>query len=309
MLSIHDIAHVYTGDSGTLTTALRGVSFSAASGQVTALVGPNGSGKTTLFRLINGLLPLQQGRIELHHGPVRNARIGVVFQSPSLDPYLTVFENIRHHVLLYGRTVRRPQLPVRLLNMLDLSDKLDTRTRELSGGFQRRVELAKVLLTEPDLLILDEPFSGLDLTAREAFFSLLREVTIERELTTLLITHVLSIATLCDRVVLLENGNCIADDFPEHLLEDFGRTVVEIVSADAARLFDRLRRHFGGDVLRLREDTVLLKNVGLGDVISLVDVNDASIKDMQARRPGLEDFFVLRTGQYVEEREEDLLAA
>ncbi len=309
MLLVQNIAHTYAARRGAGTRALRGVSLTAAQGDVTAVVGSNGSGKTTLFRLLTGVLALQQGSITMHNASPRNARIGVVFQSPSLDPHLTAFENIRHHAMLYGLRLGRDDISAALLDRLGIADALDTRVSALSGGFQRRVELAKALLTKPELLVLDEPFTGLDVDARESFFSLLREVTVEHRLVTLLITHVLPLATRCDRVAVLEQGTLIADDAPARLLEDFGPTVVEITTPDPATLAAHLRTHGDRDLLHLREQTLLLRNTGLRDVASILDADHPLVQDIQARRPTLEDFFIARTGHAIARAEEELLAA
>ena len=310
MLTVQNISHTYAARRGAGTRALRGVSLTAAPGRVTAVVGPNGSGKTTLFRLVTGVLTPQQGSITLHGGPSGNARIGVVFQSPSLDPHLTAFENIRHHAMLYGLRIAREDIPSALLERLGIADVLDTRVSALSGGYQRRVELAKALLTDPELLVLDEPFTGLDVSSCEAFFSLLREITAERGLITVLVTHVLSLATQCDRVAVLEQGELIADDTPARLLEDFGSTVVEITTADPDALSARISAH--GDpklLLRLRGNALLLRRTGLRDVAAIVDADDPLVHDIQVRRPTLEDFFIARTGHVIVRTGEELLAA
>ena len=309
MLTVQNIAHTYPARRTTGTHALRGVSLSAEAGRVTAVVGPNGSGKTTLFRLITGVLARQQGSITLNGSSPRNARIGVVFQSPSLDPHLTAFENIRHHAMLYGRRIGRKDIPAALLERLGIADMLDTRISALSGGYQRRVELAKALLTDPELLVLDEPFTGLDVSARESFFSLLRDVTIQRELITVLVTHVLSLATQCDRVVALEQGTVIADDRPDRLLEDFGSTVVEITTDDPDALSARIGANGGPNLLQLRENALLLLHTGLRNVAAIVDADDPLVHDIQVRRPTLEDFFIARTGHGVARTGEELLAA
>lgn len=308
MLTLTDIAHTYTARRTDTVQALRGVSLTAPSGAVTALVGPNGSGKSTLFRLVTGTLSLQQGSVTMNDTAVRAARLGVVFQSPALDEQLTVFENLRTHAMLYGRKLRRETLPNDLIAVLGLTEMLDRRVAALSGGFRRRVELAKALLPDPELLVLDEPFTGLDVSVRDAFFAVLRDVTAARGLTTLLITHELAVAGLCDRVVLLEEGAVIADDAPSLLLGDFGPSVVEITASDIAALEDTLTAA-GRETLRLHARAILLKNTTLKDVLTVLDERDPRIEDMQMRRPTLEDYFIARTGHALRTQDEERRAA
>ncbi|MFA6233113.1 MAG: ABC transporter ATP-binding protein [Bacteroidota bacterium] len=299
MLNLADISHTYHSRKGGSTLALRGVSLSAAAGEITAVIGPNGSGKSTLFRLVTGALTLQHGSILLDGHNIGSTRLGVVFQSPALDHQLTVFENLYHHALLYGRHLRRADLPAQLLDVLELRGRLDAKVDELSGGYQRRVELAKALLTEPELLVLDEPFTGLDLNARDAFYTVLQDVTAARGLTTLLITHELAVATRCDRVVLFESGEVIADARPVELLADYGRTVVVIHGTGLEDIARRISAASDIQPLLLTEDALLLKDTALQDVLMIIDERDARIHDIEARRPSLEDYFIARTGHAI----------
>jgi ABC-2 type transport system ATP-binding protein len=308
MLTLTDIAHTYTARRTDAVQALRGVTLSAHPGAVTALVGPNGSGKSTLFRLVTGTLSLQQGSVTMNGAAVRAARLGVVFQSPALDEQLTVFENLRTHAMLYGMQLRREKLPADLIDALGLGDMLDRRVSALSGGYRRRVELAKALLPDPELLVLDEPFTGLDVTVRDTFFRVLRDITAQRGLTTLLITHDLAVAGLCDRVVLLESGAVVADDTPASLLEEFGPSVVEITGSDLPALEAALSAA-GASTLRLHARSLLAKNMTLRQLLSVLDERDPRIEDLHVRRPTLEDYFIARTGHALLTHDEERRAA
>ncbi len=309
MLTFTDISHSYRHRGTGTTQALCGVSFEATAGEVTTVIGPNGSGKSTLFRLVTGTLAAQQGSILLDGRHPARARLGVVFQSPALDRQLTVFENLYHHALLYGLRLERSALPERLFHALELHDRLDTKVDTLSGGYQRRVELAKALLTDPRVLVLDEPFTGLDVNAREAYFNILQALTAANALTTLLVTHELAVATRCDRVVILENGEVIAAARPSELLADFGRTVVVIRGRDLDSIAQRVGAASDIDTLRIAEDVLLLKDTSLQDVLMIVDERDARIEDIEARRPSLEDYFISRTGHAPRHVSEEMVTA
>jgi ABC-type Na+ transport system ATPase subunit NatA/uncharacterized protein (DUF983 family) len=172
-VAVEKLRHFY-GDR----EALSGVSFSVARGEMFALLGPNGGGKTTLFKILSTLMPptlgvVRLGGHDLGRDPLLvRQHLGVVFQHPSLDRKLTVFENLRHHGHLYGMVGSDLQRRIRaMLARMGLTDRAGDLVETLSGGLQRRVELAKGLLHEPNILILDEPNTGLDPAARRDFIN------------------------------------------------------------------------------------------------------------------------------------------
>ncbi|MDP9432668.1 MAG: ABC transporter ATP-binding protein [Actinomycetota bacterium] len=198
---------VFAGSSGTSTSALAGVQLTVDPGQFLAVVGPSGCGKTTLLRLAAGLLSPTSGTVrrdgKIVDGP--SAGIGFVFQQPALLPWRTVLDN----VLLPAQLDRRPSMELReraagLLELLGLRDFLGARPRELSGGMQQRVAVARALLLQPSLLLLDEPFGALDAISREELQSELARAWETSGATAILVTHDLGEAAfLADRVVVL----------------------------------------------------------------------------------------------------------
>lgn len=306
MLVVDSISHSYTQRKRGTLRALEAVRFSALPGEMTAVVGPNGSGKSTLFRAITGMLRVSAGSVLFNGQPLRKSELGVVFQSPALDGLLTVFENLSHHMMLHGKRLDRAALPRDVLDALDLDHVLDQRVDTLSGGFQRRVEVAKALLAAPRLLVLDEPFSGLDVRARTQFFTHLRDIAQLRSLTVVLITHELDLAALCAHVVMLHKGSVMADAAPAALLSEFGEIVAEIRTPASAQVERRLTTA-GYQVFRWSDDTLFVPRAGLRGIVDALG-DDAESCAIESRRPTLDDYFLTRTGAHMLERTEAIAA-
>src|SRR5713101_268531 len=209
--------------------AVDGVTLTARPGEFIALLGPNGAGKTTLFQLLSGLFVADSGRIEvMGHDMSRDpvpalARLGIVFQQPTLDLELSVIANLFFHAGLHGipRQVARARIE-RELARLGLIDRARDKTSQLSGGNRRRVELARALLHEPRLLLMDEATVGLDPQSRGDLIKLLLTMRAERSVAVLWATHLCDEVTDADRVVVLHRGKVLADTTPAELVASSG---------------------------------------------------------------------------------------
>ncbi len=198
-------------------TVLDGVTFALAPGSFTVLLGQNGAGKTTLFALITRLYHAQAGRIAVFGAPFLDdpgaalARMGVVFQQPTLDLDLTVQQNLRYHADLHGLpgAVAAPRIRDELARV-GLSERAGERVRSLSGGQRRRVELARALLHEPALLLLDEPTAGLDMESRAFLLAHVWRLVRERGLAVLWATHLIDEAEAEADAIVLHRGRVLA---------------------------------------------------------------------------------------------------
>lgn len=198
--------------------ALDDVSFTVPRGSFTALLGVNGAGKTTLFSLVTRLYDSTSGTIEVAGHDARRdagealARLGVVFQSRALDTDLTLRQNLLYHAALHGMGRRAALQRIgEVLTLVGLSDRIDHRGGALSGGQQRRAEIARALLHRPELLLLDEATAGLDVRSRAEVLALVRRLIAEEGVSTLWATHVFDEIAPEDHVVILHRGRVLAD--------------------------------------------------------------------------------------------------
>ena len=221
-------------------TALEGVGFSVHAGEFKVLLGPNGAGKTTLFALITRLYDGRLGRIRVDGTDLRReslralARMGVVFQLPTLDLDLTVRQNLLYHAALHGLSRRRALARIHdELERMQMLERRNEKVRHLNGGHRRRVEIARALLHEPKLLLLDEPTVGLDVHSRRDIVEHVHRLSGEQGIAVLWATHLIDEVREGDRVIVLHRGRVQADG-----------TVGEVVAAagagNLAGAFDRL---------------------------------------------------------------------
>ncbi len=214
--------------------AVDGVSFQAAAGEFVALLGPNGAGKTTLFQLLSGLFVPDSGRIEIMGHDMRRdpvpalAKLGIVFQQPTLDLELTVTGNLLFHAGLHGipRAVAKARIENEL-ERLGLADRAHDKAAQLSGGNRRRVELARALLHQPRVLLMDEPTVGLDPASRSELLKLILSLRAERSVAVLWATHLCDEVPNADRVIILHHGKVLADTTPANLVARTGATTIE----------------------------------------------------------------------------------
>ena len=267
------------------------------------LLGPNGSGKSTLLRILSTLLRPEGGAARvIGHDVVREPDVvrralGVVFQNASVDRKLTVEENLVCHGSLYGMSGRT------------LADKLDTtlgrlgiaarrgeRVERLSGGLERRVELAKALLVGARVLLLDEPSTGLDPGARRDFLAYLRELRDTAGLTVLLSTHDLEEAERCDRVAIFDAGRIVALGTPDELKAAVGGDVLVIRATAPEALRERLATHLGLEV-RLVDGTLRVERPRGHELVrDLVEAFPGEVRTITVGKPTLGDVFVRLTG-------------
>jgi ABC-2 type transport system ATP-binding protein len=256
-VSVQGLSHSYGK-----TRAVDNISFDIKSGQIFSFLGPNGAGKTTTINLLITLLPIQEGKVVIagydvakEKNEVRKA-IGVVFQDQRLDRDLTVWETLDFHGRLYeiSKKDRTPRIE-ELLCLVELDDKRNEYTKNLSGGMKRRLEIARGLLVKPKVLFLDEPTIGLDTQTRKRIWSYIKRVNKEEGVTVLLTTHYMDEADQnSDNICIIDKGKIIANGTPEALKKSL--------------LQDRIQLHTGDDQ---KSSQLIKKTLGIKEISSSPD--------------------------------------
>jgi lipooligosaccharide transport system ATP-binding protein len=283
---------------------VRGIDLAIPAGRCFGILGPNGAGKTTTLRMVLGQSPLSGGRLDVfglpmpRSGRTVRARIGVVPQTDNLDPDFTVGENLRIYGAYFGLPGSLLDARIKtLLDFVQLRDRAAAKISTLSGGMRRRLTIARALINDPDLVILDEPTTGLDPQIRHLIWGRLRELR-ERGKTLLLTTHYMEEAErLCDELVVLDHGRVLDSGTPRALIRRHVETeVLEIRGDDAVA--QRLLPAGGGRLEAVGDTLYYYTHNARAAVASLEAQPELTF---QHRPANLEDVFMKLTGRELRE--------
>jgi len=302
-IAVSEVTHRYGA-----RVAVDQLSLTIHEGEIFVFLGPNGSGKTTLFRLLSTLIPLQAGEVTIlghdlgRETTAARCKLGVVFQSPSLDKKLSVAENLSHQGRLYGLSAAEIESRSRqMLSALGLAERRAELVETLSGGMRRRVELAKGMLHQPRLLLLDEPSTGLDPGARVDLWQYLQQVR-DEGVTVVMTTHLLEEAERADRIAIMHQGRIAALDSPAALQASVGGDSITIRSDRPDELASGIREKFECDATVIDNSVRLEQPDGHQWISRLVEAFPDDIQSVTLGKPTLEDVFIDRTGhQYLSE--------
>lgn len=300
-ITIDSVTHKY-GER----VALDQLSFEVQPGEIFGLLGPNGGGKTTLFKLLTTLMPVQTGELLVAGFNVRTEpddvrrSIGVTFQAPSVDIKLTVRENIVYQGRLYGLSGRVLQGRVNeQMERFQIADRAGDIVQTLSGGLKRRVEIAKSLLHNPQVLLLDEPSTGLDPGARFDLWRALQSLRADSGVTVLVTTHLMEEAEKCDRLAILDHGRLAALGTPDELRSGIGGDCISIQAHSPEQAADLARRIESSlQLAPQRFDAQLRLEApdGAKLVHTLTSQFAGDIRSITLGKPTLEDVFIRSTG-------------
>ncbi|HTK15161.1 MAG TPA: ABC transporter ATP-binding protein [Acidimicrobiia bacterium] len=302
-------AHALTKRFGPFV-AVDGIDFAIEAGEAFGFLGPNGAGKSSTMRMIGCVSPLSGGTLRVlgmdpaHDGPQIRGRLGVVPQEDNLDTELTVWDNL----MIYGRYFDLPRAEIRrraseLLEFVQLSDRRDSRVDPLSGGMKRRLTIARALINQPEVMLLDEPTTGLDPQARHMLWERLYRLK-QTGVTLVLTTHYMDEAEqLCDRLVIMDGGRIVAEGAPRALVAEHAtREVVELRFARASEQDDALAqvRTMGSRVEPVADRLLVYTDDG-DRTAAAITGDGVGAASVLVRRASLEDVFLILTGRTLED--------
>jgi len=290
--------------------AVRGIDLEVAPGEIFGFLGPNGAGKSTTISMLCTLLRPTAGTasvagIDVVRDPARvRQRIGLVFQDPSLDDQLTGRENLEFHAFIYSvpAAERRGRID-KMLELLQLTDRASSQVRTYSGGMKRRLEIARGMLHEPQVLFLDEPTLGLDPQTRRNIWTHLNDLRSRTGVTIFMTTHYMDEAEFCDRIAIIDRGQIVALGTPDQLKAMVGGDVVTMTSSKADDAAGEIEKVLG--VTPTRDNGTLRMEVPDGKkfVPRLVRQLTAPVDTVSLRRPSLDDVFLKLTGRAIRDEE------
>jgi len=288
--------------------AVNDISFNVKKGEIFAFLGPNGAGKTTTIHMLVTLLKQNSGEVFIAGDSTLTSpkevrkKIGIVFQDPSLDTYLTAYENLYIHGGIYGYEKSKINEKIdEILDFVELKEFKDKVVKTFSGGMERRMEIAKALMHEPDILFLDEPTIGLDPNTRDHVWKYIMRMKEEKNMTIFLTTHYMDEAELlADRIAIIDHGKIIALDTPEKLKKIVGKDIIYLKFLEKREcpkedFIDYCKELPDGRI------EIGVENAGeaLPKIFEMASRINASIVEVTYKKPTLSDVFIHLTGREI----------
>ena len=299
IIEINNLKKIYSNGKH----ALNGINVNIEKGKFFGLLGPNGAGKTTTIGILTGLVNLTSGKIKVNGLDIikdykkTRKMIGLSPQEINLDVFFTIRELLIFQGGYYGLSISESKKRVdKILFDLGLEEKAYSKARELSGGMKRRVQIAKALIHDPEIIILDEPTAGVDIELRHLLWDSLREMNKKHDKTLLLTTHYIEEAeNLCDEVAIIDDGKIIAQGSPKDLIANDGESQINItVDNWDSSLLPNFNSSFQDNIV-----TIKSKNSDKDTPYIINKITDAniSINKLDIRKANLEDVFIKLTGK------------
>ncbi|BDZ30288.1 ABC transporter ATP-binding protein [Lactiplantibacillus brownii] len=269
--------------------AVNGLTLEIERGSFTAILGPNGAGKSTTMGMLTGNLIPTSGTITYASG----TKVGIVFQASVLDANLSVRENLTIRAKQYKHV--EPGKIEQLIEQLGLTAFSKQRYHTLSGGQKRRVDIARALLNQPDILYLDEPTTGLDIQTRNAIWALLRDLQAQHQLTIVLTTHYLDEADSADSVFVVDHGRVIAHGNAASIKAAYAPDQLRITPKDTEQLYSRLHR----GTFKVENGDFTFKLKTAQEALKILTENQALVQNFQFHPGTMDDAFIALTGKEV----------
>lgn len=279
--------------------AVDDISFTVKRGSLFAFLGPNGAGKSTTINVITTLLNKDSGQVMINGKTDEKyfrKKIGVVFQNNVLDDVLTVKENLLYRGALYLKTKEKVlERYVELAEFLNLTEFENQRFKTLSGGQKRRTEIARALFANPEILLLDEPTTGLDPETRQIVWKVIEQLKIEKGITIFLTTHYMEEAANADHVVIINKGKIIVEGTPAFLKEKYSYDRFKVVPFDKEKLKKELKK-LKKDYVKIADQFIITVE-NTEDTLNLIETLKDNIKQLEVVKGSMDDVFVNVVGK------------
>ena len=301
-LEIKNVGKTYKLQDGNSLKALDDITFNVKQGEIFGLLGPNGAGKSTLINILggtviksNGLVNVWGFDLDLNPRQVR-ASIGIVPQEVNVDPFFTPKKLLDIQAGMYG-VAKKDRITDKILELTSLTDKADSYMRSLSGGMRRRLLLAKAMVHQPPILILDEPTAGVDVDLRQKLLENVKELN-KQGVTIILTTHYLQEAEeLCDRIAIINHGKIVALDKTENLLAEIHLKKIKFKVKNFKNIGDKLDDHLKIKYLKNNQISVKYDKTisNIENIIFKIKEKGLEIEDIMTEDADLEDVFIKLT--------------
>ena len=301
-LEIKNVGKTYKLQDGNSLKALDDITFNVRQGEIFGLLGPNGAGKSTLINILggtviksNGLVNVWGFDLDLNPRQVR-ASIGIVPQEVNVDPFFTPKKLLDIQAGMYG-VAKKDRITDKILELTSLTDKADSYMRSLSGGMRRRLLLAKAMVHQPPILILDEPTAGVDVDLRQKLLENVKELN-KQGVTIILTTHYLQEAEeLCDRIAIINHGKIVALDKTENLLSEIHLKKIKFKVKNFKNIGDKLDDHLKIEYLKNNQISIKYDKTisNIEDIIFKIKEKGLEIEDIMTEDADLEDVFIKLT--------------
>ena len=301
-LEIKNVGKTYKLQDRNSLKALDDITFNVKQGEIFGLLGPNGAGKSTLINILggtviksNGLVNVWGFDLDLNPRQVR-ASIGIVPQEVNVDPFFTPKKLLDIQAGMYG-VAKKDRITDKILELTSLTDKADSYMRSLSGGMRRRLLLAKAMVHQPPILILDEPTAGVDVDLRQKLLENVKELN-KQGVTIILTTHYLQEAEeLCDRIAIINHGKIVALDKTENLLSEIHLKKIKFKVKNFKNIGDKLDDHLKIEYLKNNQISIKYDKTisNIEDIIFKIKEKGLEIEDIMTEDADLEDVFIKLT--------------
>ena len=301
-LEIKNVGKAYKLQDGNSLKALDDITFNVKQGEIFGLLGPNGAGKSTLINILggtviksNGLVNVWGFDLDLNPRQVR-ASIGIVPQEVNVDPFFTPKKLLDIQAGMYG-VAKKDRITDKILELTSLTDKADSYMRSLSGGMKRRLLLAKAMVHQPPILILDEPTAGVDVDLRQKLLENVKELN-KQGVTIILTTHYLQEAEeLCDRIAIINHGKIVALDKTENLLAEIHLKKIKFKVKNFKNIGDKLDDHLKIEYLKNNQISIKYDKTisNIENIIFKIKEKGLEIEDIMTEDADLEDVFIKLT--------------